>query len=444
LNKVKKVVAIGVTTIYRYLYISLYAMISAGIHLKITSNFRKDISVAKHGIHDIIDELVTKFNFDKFLFPGKSKLVFITFCIGIILFNNPTATFIAQKLFWVSHDALTRLLPLVSINNCNIIILFIQGIQSQTAELGYLIIDDVIIRKPFGKSIAPTTYVYDHTNNKYVWGMHIVVLLWSNGWIKIPVCFRVWIPKEKCEEYHTKGDLAIDMISFAHKFGLAVEYVTFDTWYSSKEMLNTISKFGYHYVCMMKSNRKVLYNNRFNFNVKTVSLLFNKKQYRYYPGTDFYIKALPVFILGIGKVTMSIVKNGYNASISNTRFVITDIPDIAAQDIVKKYLCRWDIESFFRDIKQFLNFEKVQVRSLEKLEGYFSMVFISFIFVQVLQIQNNLKTIGETVNFLQDIVQVKIDNVVYVINVTSKDPVSKQVNTVSNLVATTIWDKLSA
>jgi hypothetical protein len=72
------------------------------------------------------------------------------------------------------------------------------------------------------------------------------------------------------------------------------------------------------------------------------------------------------------------------------------------------------------------------------------MVFISFIFVQVLQIQNNLKTIGETVNFLQDIVQVKIDNVVYAINVTSKDLVSKQVNTVSNPVATTIWDKLSA
>jgi hypothetical protein len=223
------------------------------------------------------------------LFPENFTLVFVTFCVGIILFDNPTATFIAQKLCWVSHDAITRLLPLVSINNNNIIILFIQFIQSQTACLGYLIIDDVIIRKPFGKSIFPTSYVYDHTNRKYTWGMHIVVLLWSNGWIKIPVAFRIWIPKEKCEVYHTKGELAIDMINFIHKFGLPAEYVTFDTRYASKAFLSMLTKCGYSYVCMIKNNRKVMYNNKFNFNVKTISILFNKKQYRYYPATGFYI-----------------------------------------------------------------------------------------------------------------------------------------------------------
>lgn len=40
-------------------------------------------------------------------------------------------------------------------------ILFIQAIQSQTAESGYLIIDDVIIRKPYGKSIFHTSHVYN-------------------------------------------------------------------------------------------------------------------------------------------------------------------------------------------------------------------------------------------------------------------------------------------
>lgn len=412
--------------------------------MRSSNNCKDSITVAIHGIHDIITELVNTFNFDKFLFPGKYTIVFIATCIGIILFNNPTATFIAQKLCWVSHDAITRLLPMVSINNTNVMVLFIQAIQSQTAGLGYLIIDDVIIRKPYGKSIAPTSYVYDHTNNRYVWGMHIVVLLWSNGWLKVPVAFRIWRPEEKCEEYHTKVDLAIRMISFANKSGLVAEYVTFDTWYSSKELLQKLSECGYPFVCMIKNNRKVLYNNRFLFNVKTLSLLFNKKQYRYYPATGFYIKALPVILPGIGNIMMAIVKNGYNASIKDTRFIITDLPGVAAQDILKKYLCRWDIEVFFRDIKQCLNFEKVQVRGLRQLEGYFSLVFISSVFVQILQIRNNLNTMGETVSFLQDIVQVKINDAVYIITVTPNDWVSKQVNTVSNPVATTIWDKLSA
>lgn len=49
-------------------------------------------------------------------------------CIGLIVFNNPTATYMAQKLTWLSHDALTRLLPMISINNTNIMIILIQEI----------------------------------------------------------------------------------------------------------------------------------------------------------------------------------------------------------------------------------------------------------------------------------------------------------------------------
>ena len=133
------------------------------------------------------------------------------------------------------------------------------------------------------------------------------------------------------------------MITFAHKFGLQVEYVTFDTWYSSKALLTLLKKCNYHYVCMLKNNRKVTYKNRFNLNVKTVSMLFNKRQYRFYPATGFYIKAIRVDLSGIGNVRLALVKNGYGAAIKNTRFIITDMLDTPAQDIVKKYLCRWDI-----------------------------------------------------------------------------------------------------
>lgn len=256
--------------------------------------FINSISVSKHGIHDIILDLIYKFKFNEILPTQHLIAPLAAFCIGIILFNNATSTYIADKLLWVSHDALTRLLPVISINNNNIIILFIQGIQSYTANLGYLIIDDVIIRKPYGKSIFPTSYVYDHTNHRYEWGMHIVVLLWSNGWIKIPVAFRIWKPKEKCEIYHTKIELAIDMISFAHKFGLLVEYITFDTWYSSKAIFTLLKKCNYHFVCMVKCNRKVVYKPQKGpkLPVAAISMLYNKKQYRYYPATGFYIKAI--------------------------------------------------------------------------------------------------------------------------------------------------------
>lgn len=404
------------------------------------------VVVSKHGIHDIILELIYKFKFDQLLPSSFFVTAFAAYCIGAILFSNPTATYIANKLFWISHDALTRLLPIITINNNNIIILFVQGIQSHTARLGYLIIDDVIIRKPYGKSIAPTSYVYDHTNGKFVWGMHIVVLLWSNGWIKVPISFRIWIPKEKCEIYHTKGQLAMDMLDFAHKFGLLAEYVTFDTWYSSKALFTLLKKYNYNFVCMVKCNRKVVYKPQKGpkLTVATISMLYNKKQYRYYPATGFYVKAISVILPDIGEVKLAMVKNGHNASLQGTRFIITDMLDVTAQDIVKKYLCRWDIEVFFRDIKQHLNFEKSQVRTLKKMEGFLSITFISFLFVQILQIKNNLSTIGESVGFLQEFVQVKVDDVIYIINLSAEDIKCKQVNNVVDGIATTIWEKLSA
>ena len=121
--------------------------------MKNNNNYLNDISVSKHGIHDLLLDLAYKFNFDGLLFSKKYLIVFVALCAGLILFNNPTATYIADKLKWVSHDAITRFLTLISINNNNIIILFIQTLQSQTAYLGYLIIGDFIFRKPYEKSI---------------------------------------------------------------------------------------------------------------------------------------------------------------------------------------------------------------------------------------------------------------------------------------------------
>jgi len=75
------------------------------------------------------------------------------------------------------------------------------------------------------------------------------------------------------------------------------------------------------------------------------------------------------------------------------------------------------------------------------------MVLISSVFVQIIQIQNNINTVGETVSFLQGYVQVKVDNVVHIINVTPKDRKGKQVKTTADFsspIATTIWGKLCA
>lgn len=57
----------------------------------------------------------------------------------------------------------------------------IQHVKPQMAISGCLIIDDVIIRKPYGRKLPYISKIYDHTEGTYVKGYQVVVLLWSNG-----------------------------------------------------------------------------------------------------------------------------------------------------------------------------------------------------------------------------------------------------------------------
>jgi hypothetical protein len=57
---------------------------------------------------------------------------------------------------------------------------------------GYLIIDDTVIEKPFSKAMEGLSWVYDSSKKKAVWGYSIVLLIWTDGFIRIPLAFRRW------------------------------------------------------------------------------------------------------------------------------------------------------------------------------------------------------------------------------------------------------------
>jgi hypothetical protein len=44
----------------------------------------------------------------------------------------------------------------------------------------------------------------------------------------------------------------------------------------------------------------------------------------------YFFKAVTVMLPDIGKVKLAIVENGYNATLENTRFIITDMLDAPA------------------------------------------------------------------------------------------------------------------
>jgi hypothetical protein len=97
----------------------------------------------------------------------------------------------AEALETVSHDRLTRM---------------VQGEWSRhtlralafrtlfVCTRGSLIIDDTVLSKPYASAIEGLSWVFSSRERKPVWGLSVVLLVWTNGTIRIPLGFRCWYP----------------------------------------------------------------------------------------------------------------------------------------------------------------------------------------------------------------------------------------------------------
>ena len=126
---------------------------------------------------------------------------------------------------------------------------------------GYLIVDDTSWKR-FTKRAEAVSFVWDSSIGKVVFGMNVVLLIWTDGKRKIPVAMRVWQKGGR-----SKIELACEMFERAHTDGVTPVYVLFDSWYSCNKLLNLLDSFGWFYIGRAKVNRvldKVKIGNAFH------------------------------------------------------------------------------------------------------------------------------------------------------------------------------------
>jgi hypothetical protein len=57
---------------------------------------------------------------------------------------------------------------------------------------GYLIVDDTVVEKPHAKRLNEAGWVWSSKRNKVVYGVSVVLVVWTDGQIRIPLGYRVW------------------------------------------------------------------------------------------------------------------------------------------------------------------------------------------------------------------------------------------------------------
>src|SRR3990167_1663841 len=105
-----------------------------------------------------------------------------------------------------SHDYLTRNLK-KKYHFKDLLKLLLNG---KALNSGCIIIDETDVDKSFGEKMPGLGWIFSNRKKKYIYGLHIVTAVWTNGKTTIPLGWKIY--KKRGEE--TKLDLAISLIKY--------------------------------------------------------------------------------------------------------------------------------------------------------------------------------------------------------------------------------------
>ncbi|MDT8431228.1 MAG: transposase [Bacteroidales bacterium] len=187
--------------------------------------------------------------------------------------------------------------------------------------------------------------------------------------------------KRRSEADMSKTQSVIRMISRAVKRGFEFEYVLFDSWFFSKEILAHIESFrtkGIKLVAMVKMGRN-LYRDCLSgqeMDANTLRKIYKKKgkaqRSRKYNAT--YIR-VPVWYDN-RRINLFFVRLG---SGSKWKVFITNDLDLTFNKLLEVYHIRWSIEVFYKDAKQHLQLGKCQCNNFDSQIGAATLVMMQYI-----------------------------------------------------------------
>jgi putative transposase len=242
--------------------------------------------------------------------------------------TSATCVALAEALQTVSHDRLTRMLQAdwsgQRLLESAFRTLFVW-------ERGYLIIDDTVVPKPFATAMEGLAWVFSSQERQPVYGFSLVLLIWTDGSLRIPLGIRLW---------HKGGPskyvLALELLSYArNRLRCRPAYVLFDAWYPSKTLLKRIRDYGWYFVCRLKKNRR--------FNGQPLRAY---RRHPYWAETGWLSGGLKVLVVRYG-----------------AKYYATNRLTLPAAEVRRLYRGRAQIEEVIRVCKDQLGLNGCQARS---------------------------------------------------------------------------------
>ena len=256
-----------------------------------------------------------------------------------------------------------------------------------------LIIDDTPVERN-GKHIEGLGI--HHSSKGLVRGLCAVTSCVQRGGLLLSWAALGYRSKRGCPkgEFRSKVQLAMNVL----QWGLLLKgevTVLLDSWYACKTILNRIELYGWRYVVALKSNRRVCVGGQ-TMRVSTLAkglrrgvtvYLSKRRRVR----VAKFIADLP----GIGAVAIFVTEvNGAVKYLASNNLALTP------QEAVLEYAARWQIETFHRDIKQYLGFGELWMRSWLAIQRHWTLCLLTYNALKLwnssLSSRSRRKTLGGT------------------------------------------------
>lgn len=279
--------------------------------------------------------------------------ILVCYIRALLQARKVTCTAILRQ-FGYSHDKLTRFLAEK--------LAWKKWYRYLVAKLfggitgGWIALDDTVLAKAFGKKFRQASWVWDSAQERAVFGYNLVFVVWSNGRITVPLCWR-WYRQYGA----TKIELAQSLLKeVAYVWHLKPKYVLMDGFYPAKEIVNQLTQYGWYFVTKLKKNRVI-------------------------SGCR-----LDEDLVDEGDATLGWLSDCCQVRVVkyDSRYLATNDLSLRKKKIREWYGHRWVIEECFRSLKQELHFAKCQARSKTAQEKHLLCGVIGYLILQKEKLAN--------------------------------------------------------
>jgi hypothetical protein len=277
-----------------------------------------------------------------------------------------------------------------------------------------LIADDTLYNRDRSKRVELLARVHDHNTGRYMRGFRMLTLGWSDGNSFVPMMLSMLSSakednrlapmrdgldkrtngyKRRQESMRKSTDVLVDMVKLAMTAGTTARHLLFDSWFAFPATIRKIKALGMHTICMLKDSKVTYELQGWPLNLKELYKSVRKRCGR--------AKVLAEVMVTIGNdeqgvpVAAKVVFLRDRNSKKWLALLSTDTT-LTAEEIIKLYGRRWDIEVFFKMAKSFLNLAKeFQSRSFDALVAHATLVCCRYIMLELVKRTNaDPRTLG--------------------------------------------------